>query len=254
MRTTTVCNSTVAASPSRATARKTARAGTLANEREPLFASGRGKTTKRREEASLCYCDGISCAQEKMLKKMEYATLVRHMGVHGAKHALSSCKRSTFVHTLWVLILIALPATAVFAPRNRQELQGRGDGSSGVSACIGACDKYLLRGGTGWEYCEGGAWASGTGNPCNYVAYDNLEFWDVSKVNNMRMSKIRQLTSPFSIKLLLMLSADSYGLINSLTIIHAHHHHHHHYHHHAHAHLQSLRMLINSQLQLDLGT
>ena len=126
---------------------------------------------------------------------------------NGAKH-----KQSTYFCMCRIFMVIALAvasvdmrvmmfADAAFAPRTRTELQGDGQGSTlGVFGCVGSCGGSLSRSGDS-TYCgRGGSWGYGSGNPCNNAGsavpsnqgtgtYGTMGSWDVSRVDNMGMSK-----------------------------------------------------------------
>ena len=67
--------------------------------------------------------------------------------------------------------------------------------------CVGSCWTSQLRTSiSGYTFCTGGAWISGTGNPCNNAdtgvpngqgtgTYGTMGSWDVSKVDNMAYCK-----------------------------------------------------------------
>ena len=127
------------------------------------------------------------------------------------KSPVGSFKSGLSLRMWWIHFLIALAvastdgrttifADAAFAPRSRTELQGNGGSTLGVFGCIGSCGQSPLPTSGDYTYCFGGAWISGTGNPCNNAdtgvpngqgtgTYGTMGSWDVSKVDNMGWSK-----------------------------------------------------------------
>ena len=102
-----------------------------------------------------------------------------------------------------------LGVEAVFAPRNRAELQGDGGAELGVFGCVGACGEGLKDAGISYWYCSSsanGPWESGNGTCVNADEnvpdgqgtgkYGAIGTWDVSKVTDMSYSEPPHLSSP----------------------------------------------------------
>mgnify|MGYP004183832589 CR=1 FL=1 len=97
---------------------------------------------------------------------------------------------------------------AVFAPRNRAELQGDGGAELGVFGCVGECGRSLLNAGTSNSFCSSsanGPWESGNGTCVNADKdvpsgqgtgkYGAIGTWDVSEVESMYRSEPPHLSS-----------------------------------------------------------
>ena len=156
----------------------------------------------------------------KMNGRPVYQNKSRTRCVHIENSSMSLCdkfvsigsrhKRSAFLCMCRIFILISLVvaatnlrvmmfADAAFAPKARIQLQGNGEDTlDGVIGCVGKCGE--MRGNGDGTYCVGGAWLSGSGNPCKNAEsavppdqgtgkYGTMASWDVSRVDNMRLSK-----------------------------------------------------------------
>ena len=95
-----------------------------------------------------------------------------------------------------------LGVEAVFAPRNRAELQGDGGAELGVFGCVGACGRGLENAGKSTSFCSpsaNGPWESGDGACVNADKdvpdgqgtgkYGAIGTWDVSEVESMYRSE-----------------------------------------------------------------
>ena len=159
-----------------------------------LIAKNNGKTTTNRTKYPL-----PSAIKSRFVVKEEKS------GPSGKNVVIS---HTSLVGSVYILIALALASTggrmmifadAAFAPSSRAELQGDGVSTLGVFGCVGSCALITFK---GYTYCDSrsGAWASGTGDPCNNAdtgvpngqgtgTYGTMGSWDVSKVDNMAFSK-----------------------------------------------------------------
>ena len=126
----------------------------------------------------------------------------RHLSHRVRKqHAATIVLMGIAVASLAGMMMPVPCADAAFTPNSRSELQGNGGSTLGVFGCVGSCGGSLDD--NGYTYCffsRNGPWEDGTGNPCTNAntdvpsgqgtgKYGIIGSWDVSKINDMRMSK-----------------------------------------------------------------